>query len=73
MRNFNISFVAVIIWILLCFSVMAKTNSDDEYKLPEQNIASANIAAKINCGASETAINGCLRLTGQKLTNSRMR
>lgn len=47
MRNFNISFVAVIIWALLCFSVMAKSNTDEEYKLPEQNTKSAYSAANI--------------------------
>ncbi len=61
MRRFNISAVAVIIWILLCVAVMSKNMTDDEYKLHKQLIESKFRAANIECSLlSGVANNLCV-------------
>lgn len=59
MRRFDISFVAIIIWMILCFTVMAKDKARAEYIIPEHKIKPNFSLAIIKCTPSSLTRNQC--------------
>lgn len=75
MRKFNISTLAIAIWILLCVSVMAKSMTVDDYQLHKHEIASEYRTANTRCiSLTGAAKNRCVSdaFVKNKLTKSEL-
>lgn len=75
MRKFNISTLAIAIWILLCVSVMAKSMTTYDYQLRKHDIGSEYRKANTRCIAlTGAAKNRCVSdaFVKNKLTKSEL-